>query len=415
MRRLALALVALAAAVAVAGGAEADAPTKQGWWSKWQEPTTTNPDDTVPTHPSVPSTTTTAVPPSATSSTSVPPPPTGDGGLTVAVNADGIQAVAAMLFHTSDGADAMLYLRAAQKQAPQPPGGPGTPTGATVETTVPPTTAPPTVNGTPTPPAAQEDRTGFNLPPGATVLACPALSPWDAEMNGPYSHAPTWATDNCAPGTVAGGNLMFWTLSADMQDADGNYDIVLVPTHSLSTDTPNQSTVTQVPGTVSSPAPAPYTASFDPPDGDTLLAEEVEEPCEDLGTCEGEGEDEDDDDEGDIEELFDDAGPFDVPGPDGTELALPLDSQGGSLVSTGRRPRPGRGPLDLVDTRMEQIMAVTLLLLMATALWWLGGSPARLPRMVGALADREVRRAPPAPRRGVGRFARERGGAPPRL
>lgn len=385
LRRLALALVLLAGVIVVAGGAEADAPIKQGWWSKWQ-----------------------------TAGSQVPPPPTGDGGLTVALNADGPQAVAAMLFQGSPDTDATVYLRAAVKERPE------SPTDTTVSTTVPstvPSTSPPsTINGTPVPSEASDDRTGFTLPPGATVMACKATKAWEFEMNGPYANAPTWAAETCTPGTVTGGNLlMFWSLSSSMQDADGTYDVVLVPSYSLSTDTPNQPVPGPVtaPPTVTSPEETPYTVSFDPPDGDTFRTEPPIEECEvDCFPPE-----EPPIEEPPVEEPpFEELGPVDVPGPDGTDLALPADSDGSTLVAT-RQPRGRtRVPIDLADTRMERIMAATMLLIMATALWWLGGAPARLPRLIGAAAGREVG-APSieSPRRGIGRFARERGGRPPRL
>ncbi len=62
-------------------------------------------------------------------------------------------------------------------------------------------------------------------------------------------------------------------------------------------------------------------------------------------------------------------------------------------------------------------MAVSMLLAMAGALWWLGGSPTRGPRLIGAVSGRTPgeRTVAPPQSRGVGRFARPRGGRPPRL
>lgn len=387
LRRLAVALVLLAGVIVVAGGAGADAPIKQGWWAKWQ-----------------------------TEGSQVPPPPTGDGGLTVAMGSDGPQAVAAMLFQGTPDTDATVYLRAAVKERPE------SPTDTTVSTTVPstvPSTSPPsTVNGTPVPSETSDDRTGFALPPGATVMACTATKAWEFEMNGPYAKAPTWAADTCTPGTVTGGNLlMFWSLSSSMQGADGSYDIVLVPTYSLSTDTPNQPVPgdqVTAPSTVTSPEEPPYTVNFDPPDSDTFVTDPPEEEPPPEPPIDGPEPPIDDPEPEDSP--FEGLGPVDVPGPDGTDLALPPDPDGSTLAAT-RLPRGRtRVPIDLADTRMERIMAATMLLIMALALWWLGGSPARLPRMIGAAVGRKVGVPSMEPSlRGVGRFARERGGRPPRL
>lgn len=348
MRRLAVAVAVVAAAVGV--GAElvqADAPVKQGWWSRRQQTS--------------PSTLPGGIP------VTVPAPPTADdGGLTVAHGPDGPEAVAAMYFVVEAPVDGTLYLRAAPKKKEGTPG-PTTPTSTVVEPD------------------------GIVLPQGATVLVCKALSAWEREANAPWNRAPTWDTVDCAAGTLtADKTAMFWPVTTALQDDEENYDLVLVPTAPT--------------------VPTPYMVNFGSPGPDTLAVDTFEDdPPPDEPPPPDDPPDEDP-----------------VPSVDeGTGITAPptggfstpttvVRTPPTSLVAS--RPPGRRVPFSFPDTRAERMMAVSLLLAMAGALWWVGGSPARMPRLIGAVAGRAPSVAPlPPSLRGVGRFARPRDGRVPRL
>jgi hypothetical protein len=362
VKRVAIALIVLAAGVGVGGElVAADAPVKQGWWSKWQVDPSASP----------------GIPPAVPVAPVLPAPPTGDeGGLTVAHGPDGPQAIAAMYFTVEAPVDGTLYLEVAPKQKP------GTGPSTTVEQAPDPDT--------------------IVLPPDATVLACAALSSWDGETNGPWSKVPTWDAGNCVSGTVtSGGTAMFWTLSASMQDINDNYDLVLVPT-GPPPPPPD--------GAPTAPVQTSYMVNFASPGPDTLVTElpPEEETTTTTTTVE-----------------------LDDPPPPGSapDLLVPPPAGFTTSTSSGRAPRtslvavrrpPGavaRTPFRFPDTRRERIMAVSMLLAMAGALWWLGGNPGRGPRLIGAVAGRTPGEgsAPSPLLRGIGRFARPRGGPAPRL
>lgn len=325
LRAAALIPLVLAGVVAVAPSSSADAPIKQGWWSKWQQG------------------------PLPVASVTLPPPPTGaPGGLTVGRDATTETAVAALYFQVPLGADASLYLAAAEA-------------------------------------------TGVQLPPQSVVLVCTATKPWDGQLNGAYADAPTWS-DQCEPGTVVpGGAGITWTLSSTLQDEDGVYDFVVVPK-----------------------GPAPYVINFAATGENTLVPDEVPTTTttEETTTTTTEA-----------PPVVEEGAPIDgasvVVGYASPTITPPPPSPSTSLVAIRRPPGGGlRGlPIGIPDSRAERIMAVSMLFFMTIALWWLGGNPARGPRLLGAVADRSSARVvvAPAPRRGVGRFARERGGRPPRL
>lgn len=393
-RRASLALVvaALGAGVGIGGElASADAPVKQGWWSRWQ--TDSSGATTLPTVPA-------GAP--LTPTTTVPPPPTGDdGGLTVANGPDGPEAVAAMFFQTEGGGDGSLYLRSAPRKKD---GTPDPSTSTSVQVTAP-SQSPVTVQ----PP----ERDTIVLPDDATVLACRALSSWERDSNGPWSKRPTWATDDCVPGTlVAGNTAMFWTLFSTMQDGDGNYDIVLVPSAPVPAKAPSDGAPAQ--------PQQPFMVNFASPGSETLVADPADE--DDFTTDDTLSLDEEEDDGSIGDEAVDDDGDeFAFAAPEFTPAASPVialpttRTPTTSLLGTGR-PALQRRSIFVPDTRMERLMAVSLLFFIAFALWWLGGSPTRGPRLLGAAGGRTIATAPTMPLlRGVGRFARERLGRPPRL
>lgn len=336
-RRAAAALVLLAVVVWFGGSASAEAPIKQGWWSRWQQE------------------------PLPVVTLTLPPPTTTSGGLTVARDATQETAVAALYFQAPPGADVSLYLAAA-------------------------------------------DATGVRLPPntGAAVQACPATSPWDGQLNGPWKNAPIWSNDFCEPGTVVAGDAgIVWTLPATMQDEDGVYDIVIVPR-----------------------GQAPYVVNFRATGEETFVADEAPPTTEPETTTTTTTTEPETTTTTTAEPFVEETDPLvltDIPGTGGgggTSLPVvttAVPNTPTSLVvfgpSTPHVDFPG-----LPDTRAERIMAVSVLFFMAAALWWLGGNPARMPRLIGALAgDGRVILAQPEPR-GVGRFARVRDAVrPPRL
>ncbi|HEX2038834.1 MAG TPA: hypothetical protein VHF47_03765 [Acidimicrobiales bacterium] len=332
MRRRRLPVARLLSAACVLAGvgvwsapsADGLPPLRQGWWSKWQQPTATL--TTLPL--------------------TVPPPPGSDpGGLTIARDAADVQAVAALEFRVDPGADATFYLDTAPGQ--QPP-----------------------------------------LPPSAQVLMCLATKTWTAEMNGRWVNAPTWGQCEVGVNNRAQSGFVF-TLSPWMQKEDGAYDVVIVPggNQPFVLNFKQTSDATLVPGEPPEPPPTTTTTTEPEPSTTTTTQSVVEETTPVQYT--------------------------DIPGTGGGgATAMPVVTTSvpartpTSLVAFGPpRPRlPG-----IPDTRAERIMAVSLLFFMAIALWWLGGNPARMPRLIGALAG-EARPAvlPPAPSRGVGRFSRPR-------
>ena len=331
MRRLPLARIAAAGMVLLGvvvwfgGSASADAPIKQGWWSRWQQPTATSVSLTLPV--------------------TLPPPSTASGGLTVGRSATREEAVAALYFQVAPGADATLYLGAA-------------------------------------------DATGVKVPPGSAIQACPATSSWSATMNGAWTEAPLWSDEFCETGAVVSGDLgVFWTLPSTLQDEDGVYDLVLVPRGQVPyiVNFAPTGEATLVPG--ETPPEPESTTTTTEPESTTTTTEPVVDETEPLVTT-------------------------DIPGTGGgtafpvVTTAVPPRTPT-SLVAFGP-PTGIADRLPLPDTRAERIMAVSVLFFMATALWWLGGNPARMPRLIGALAgDGRVVVAQPEPR-GVGRFARVR-------
>jgi hypothetical protein len=312
-------------------------PLRQGWWSKWQQPTATL--TTLPI--------------------TVPPPPGSEtGGLTIALEPSGPAAVAALEFSVEVGADATMYLDIAPGH--QPP-----------------------------------------LPSGAEVHMCLATSTWHAESNGKWSDAPSW--DQCAAGAANRAQPGFvFTLSPSMQKEDGTYNVVIVPggNQPFVLNFAATSNATLAPGEPPQTTTTSTTTTTAPPSTTTTPTTEPKV------------------------EVTDPVVVTDIPGTPGRRSLPP------STTTTTAAPRrtatslvafdPGSGIVDALpipDSRMERIMAVSLLFFMAVALWWLGGSPARMPRLIGALGGgSRPAPSPTAAARGVGRFARPRAaGRVPRL
>ncbi|MDQ1403226.1 MAG: hypothetical protein QOG03_1542, partial [Actinomycetota bacterium] len=251
----------------------------------------------------------------------------------------------------------------------------------------------------------QNADTVSQVPQPATIDACgvdTAGITWDGIQGGPWVNHPKWDcdTDFIAAETGNGGKVVTWTFPAGrMVDANNTLDIVLVPRGSV-----------------------PFQLGFQPPDEQSFDIEGGTTGSE-FGPDAGGGADTSGFDaglsSGDL--ALGDTGLGDL----GVGLD-PSTSGLGAVATTTPTSRAGNGagrtvPVGaalpkLVDTRGERIMAVGLLLALAAALWWVGGQPTRLPRLLGSVGGG----SPPDPGTGaslggLGRFARPRKGRPNRL
>lgn len=236
-----------------------------------------------------------------------------------------------------------------------------------------------------------EDQRPLTLPPGGFVDACVAFSSWEPGGNQRWADAPGWGA--CITGTpTASADGVFWFLTADMQAEPGVYDLVIVPK-----------------GT------APFSLTFETPGATTLIPDEgtTTTTTEETTTTTEETTTTTTAFVGDSGGGATSGGVRSLP----PSASAPPTAPSTSLVAIQLPSSTPRTPFRIPDSRGERMMAVALLFAMAAVLWWLGGSPTRGPRMIGALADRTPGNpAAPAPLlRGVGRFARARGGRPPRL
>jgi hypothetical protein len=201
MRRRAIALLGLLFLLSlVAGDARADAPFAQGWW--W-----------APNDAALPAT------PPAVPTITIPlsPPDVPEGGLYVATNPTGMEAMAALLYVIPDGAKATALTLAVA----------GTPTGT------------------------------------PKIQLCPTTSAWAQAQAGAWGSRPQYACAPDAPvGTLAAdGTSMTWPLTT--LSAAQAFDVALVPV--ISTD-PTAST-----SRITFAKPGPQSLSVTP-------AEVVEEP-----------------------------------------------------------------------------------------------------------------------------------------
>jgi hypothetical protein len=245
------------------------------------------------------------------------------------------------------------------------------------------------------------DGKAFSLPPDAVVRACPALTEWVGGANETWTERPEFDRDRCVPGElVAAGTGMLWPLPGTLQK-DGTFDIVLFPDGGqvpwyANFAAPNEGAF------VVNDVPPPTTTTTTTSTTTTSTSTTTTTPVETI-------------------EETDPVVSYEVGGArSGGGAAAPVTT----TTSPPRQPTtlvasdPPDVPFSIPDSRAERIFAVSLLFFMATALWWLSGSPARMPRLIGALAA-DARRPSrvPAPERGVGRFTRPREGVarPPRL
>ena len=255
--------------------------------------------------------------------------------------------------------------------------------------------------------------TSSSQPGGASTIgqlsACPISSSWDPVQNGRYDAAPVYDCNNGAPAVVAGDTLTFQLPAA--LAVDGVFDLALVP---LGTQ--------------------PYQLSIQPPSDSSMVLTSVPEREASEEAF----------DPGDFEDFttFDDDGSSTFEGDDASSFALDDfgtttfddfsgattgDAQFTAPIASGSVTRTPRrqvavpagsfpSPLDPNASRSERLMAVSLLLGLVAALWWVGGKPVRPPRLLGSLGAGAAASSEVVGARGIGRFSRVRsGGRPPRL
>lgn len=368
-RSLAALILLLTTAWIGTGSAGAEEPNEYGYWTKAQTPASPNPS--VPTAPTIP-----VAPPEQ----AVP-----EGGLLVALGPttstpDPAQppgpaepaAVSALRFFVEEGSEATLSLTVAEGQDGDGPSQQNTP-------------------------AYQID---------ACTIDSTAPS-WDApEGAGRWEDRPTWDCDSVStPAELEeDGQKYTWNLGGAFEVGGGVIDVVLVP---RGVQDPNNPTAVQ---------PVPFTLAFEAPDSQTLL---VVPPPESAGGGNG-GEDDFDIEEFSFDgfgsdETFDDFGPGSgmIEGGDGgTGGSEPPSPR---LLDNPRVARPIAATPAPLDSRTERIMAVSLLLMIGTALWWVGGTPTRAPQLLGSLGDRSRPLSAGEATSGLGRFSRPRSGRPPRI
>jgi hypothetical protein len=346
-RRVSLALVALAGVVALwpAGSAGALAPDKSAYWVQ---------------------------PQSSSLPTTLPGPPdpvVPAGGLYVANTPDGPKAVSALTYAVDGTVSATLTLKVhsfttGAPEAPSTPAGP-----------------PPSPN-----PALMH------------VAAC-VTHPWELPSNGSpgvWEHRPVYSVEDCVLGqfTPDGTTLSFF-LTSDRQASTGVFDLAIVPVAVL------------VDPTVPQAVNRPFSVTFEAAGEDSLEPGEPEDPV--------------------FEEpempVFEEPPPTDFGG-GGGGFETPVFEPPSTMVTPSAPPVPA-APVPRVrltprvavpaaaqlpgDERGQRIMAVALLMALATAWWWFGGQQIRGPQLLGSLAaaDRRPGRSV-EPLGGIGRFARVR-------
>jgi hypothetical protein len=287
-----------------------------------------------------------------------PDPVVPKGGLIVTNGPDGPKATSAVAYEVDGVARATLVLKV-QSVAPPPAGAPS---------------------------------------PSPTLVhlaACAVLGDWDPTADGgsgKWEQRPAFDTANCGFGVVsADGATVTFELPSERQSAEGLFNLAIVPDPSLTGQ-----------------ANTPFSVTFQAPAEDSLAAgdpepveeEEAPEPIFDPAPADSEF------DPGTFAEFTGDAPPVFLP-------PLPQTVTPSAPVTSPRRvvlpPRTQPAVAVPGDGRGERIMAVSLLMALATGWWWFGGQQARGPQLLGSLASEGRRPARSAePTGGIGRFARPR-------
>ena len=226
------------------------------------------------------------------------------------------------------------------------------------------------------------------------LFACAVASPgWAAIQNGRYDQAPTY---DCS--------------SADEADLSGDQAIFQFPTGMVSSGLLDVVIV--------GAGDRPFQASFAAPTNESLRIVNAEALAEAFATAE---EDIVIEDPLTSFEAGSDVGSFagDIAyTSDDTLLPSIGPSVGTSRPQAGERAVPARNlvnPFSPDASRGERILAVSLLMAIGTALWWVGGIAPRGPRLLGSLGAGSSDDAPVIGGRGIGRFIRPRSGRAPRL
>lgn len=232
--------------------------------------------------------------------------------------------------------------------------------------------------------------------PFTGVNACPALSDWLPGPDQPWSARPAHDCERMSVSSTvsADGSTMTWALPDTFQRPDAvTYDVLLVPAGGDGT---------------------PYQLAFEKPGADAL---EVTSPypAEDPTPAEP-----------DLDALppppaaFSPDG-FDLGGPGIDELDTPVVPAGDVDAAEERPDLVGRLDEALENPTTRRVATALLVALGAYAYWQSNQAEQRAPRLLGALSGpstlvaHAVLHPALARPRGIGRFARERAGPPPRL
>jgi len=235
---------------------------------------------------------------------------------------------------------------------------------------------------------------GGTDPTVGKLFACISTTPgWAATQNGRYDQAPTYDCSTADEGDVSGDTAIFQLNTAFLSGT--TLDVVIVGAGerpfqmALGPPTDSSLTVLNASEIVSEDA---LLEDFTFEDPLTEFEESLEPLPEDTGFA------------SDLSYELGDVGSFAPSVP----VARPQPRQ---AVQAGRIVNP----FSPDASRGERLMAVALLLAMGVGLWWVGGQPARPPRLLGSLAAARVPDDAPTVAGGIGRFARPRSGPAPRL
>jgi hypothetical protein len=306
----------------------------------------------------------------------VPPPAphVPDGGIGIGLDPSGPNAYGAVRYLVDAGADATLTLT-----SPQP----------------------------------------LTVPAGDTIAACPATTSWQPGDNQPWPSRPSFGS-SCAAGQLdSTSTKLSFALPASFQAEGGVLDLIIVPT-----------------------GQTPLIGSFDKPDDSSLAATSAP-----VGTSSSSSSSADGSSSPSLSEspssvasgsLGDASTAFSATGPDASTLTAPAATSVTPTptptpqVNLGAPTRPAvarpfrdstRGQrlmsvlvLLAMLARGQRLMSVLVLLAMLGGLWWLGGQPARAPRLLGSLGGGGELPLAAAPKvAGIGRFARPRTDRPKSL
>ncbi|HEX9529663.1 MAG TPA: hypothetical protein VF954_00900, partial [Acidimicrobiales bacterium] len=223
------------------------------------------------------------------------------------------------------------------------------------------------------------------------LAACPIAGDWQPVEGGPWTAKPNWSCAASAPGTVSSdGTTVSFALTAAVQSSAGVFSLAIVPATGAG--------AFQV--QLSNPDASSFTATGGP----------TEEPPPDTSS-----------------------NPLDTAGPaSASQAVLPAPEPSGSLpvdtvppsppVETSPAPgpaspsapaaspalvQPAASSHGAFNDRPHRVLAGAILALMAASAWWLGGSAARPPQLLGSLGARSAPAAGAAaapPTGGIGRF-----------